>query len=174
MKQKIISMIFAVVIMVQMLSVLMLPAQAATSGTCGSSLTWSFDSATGTLTISGSGNMTDYASWIKVPWYKNSGSIKNLKISSGVTSIGAHAFEECNIKSVTIPSGVIKIGASAFDHCSKLTSVTFGSNSRLKTIGDRAFYCCSNLPDITIPDSVTSRGNQAFNICNKLIEKENK
>ena len=145
MKQKIISMIFAVVIMVQMLSVLMLPAQAATSGTCGSSLTWSLDSATGTLTISGSGNMTDYASWTKVPWYKNSSSIKNLKISSGVTSIGAHAFEMCKIKSVTIPSGVIKIGASAFDNCSMLTSVTFGSNSRLKTIGDRAFYCCSNL-----------------------------
>ena len=31
-----------------------------TSGTCGDNLTWSFDPATGTLTIDGSGAMYDY------------------------------------------------------------------------------------------------------------------
>lgn len=35
-------------------------AAASTSGTCGNSAMWSFDSATGTLTISGSGRMDDY------------------------------------------------------------------------------------------------------------------
>ena len=33
---------------------------AATSGKCGDNLTWSLDEGTGTLTISGSGKMTDY------------------------------------------------------------------------------------------------------------------
>ena len=31
-----------------------------TSGTCGMGTTWNFDKATGTLTISGSGQMADY------------------------------------------------------------------------------------------------------------------
>lgn len=39
-------------------------------GTCGVNVKWSFDSTTGTLTISGSGAMTNYQ-WGKSPFYHN-------------------------------------------------------------------------------------------------------
>ena len=38
-------------------------------GVCGDNLTWSFASATGLLTIEGSGEMWDYTYWMPAPWY---------------------------------------------------------------------------------------------------------
>ena len=39
-----------------------------------------------------------------------------------------------------IPHTVISIGANAFRNCANLTTITFGENSQLKTIGEYAFY----------------------------------
>ena len=64
---------------------------AQTSGTCGDNLTWSFDSETGTLTISGTGAMADWWS-IPRPWDGISSQIKQVIIGYGVTRIGASAF----------------------------------------------------------------------------------
>ena len=54
------------------------------SGSCGDSLTWKLDSE-GTLTISGTGAMTDYAS-LTVPW--SNYTINKVVIDNGVTTIG--------------------------------------------------------------------------------------
>ncbi|MCD8353641.1 MAG: leucine-rich repeat domain-containing protein, partial [Clostridiales bacterium] len=78
-------------------------AQAASSGTCGANLTWTYSS--GTLTISGTGDMTDWSSSSNVPWYSSyHTSITQVVIKSGVTSIGDYAFRNCSsLTSVTIP-----------------------------------------------------------------------
>ena len=89
--------------------------EAATSGTCGENLTWTLDDA-GTLTISGTGEMTDWSEG-DAPWYKNRTKITTVVIGSGVTSVGSYAFYGCtNLTDVTIPEGVESIGQNAFEN----------------------------------------------------------
>ena len=45
------------------LALLPMMASADDSGTCGDNLTWTYESATNTLTISGTGNMNNYQSY---------------------------------------------------------------------------------------------------------------
>ena len=63
-----------------------------TSGQCGDNLTWSYNTETKTLTISGTGDMYGYSSNDAVPWYQYRSSIKNVSIGNNVTSIGNWAF----------------------------------------------------------------------------------
>ena len=131
MKTKLFTFIFAIVASMNL--------WAADSGSCGDNLTWTLDD-NGTLTISGTGSMTNYNSSDSSPWYNNS-NVKKVIINSGVTSIGSKAFYGCSgLTSITIPNSVTSIGEYAFEYCSSLTS-------------------------ITIPNSVTSIGNDAFSYC---------
>ncbi len=138
-------------------------AKAATSGTCGANLTWTLDDE-GTLTISGTGAMTNYSSSSNAPWYSVSTSVKSVVIDSGVTSIGNRAFYYCDsLTSVTIPNSVTSIGSYAFYNCNRLTSITIPDS--VTSIGNYAFYSCDSLTSITIPNSVTSIGSYAFRYC---------
>ncbi len=64
------------------------------SGTCGENVTWSLNESTGTLTISGTGPMTDYSNYRDTPFYYDD-RIKNVIIESGITSIGEWIFSDC-------------------------------------------------------------------------------
>ena len=88
----------------------------AISGTCGDNLTWSFDEATGLLTISGTGEMQNYGLPIDVPWIKDFQSlIASVVIEKGVTSISQYAFDGCTIlTSVTIPDSITIIDERTF------------------------------------------------------------
>ena len=66
-------------------------AEPATSGTCGNGLTWSLNTQTGMLTISGSGAMTDE----QMPWGALKSTIRSVYIGAGVTHIGDWAFSDC-------------------------------------------------------------------------------
>ena len=142
------------------------------SGNCGeagkeSSVTWTFDDVSGTLTISGSGRMKDYSSPDDIPWVNNYMSeLSRVTIMPNVTSIGDNAFFGCYICSVTIPDSVISIGAYAFYACNSLTSVTIPEG--VTSIGDNAFGVCYGLNLVTIPESVTSIGDNAFYNCDRL------
>ena len=61
---------------------------------------------------------------------------------------------------------VTSIGDDAFYNCTDLTSVNMGNS--VKTIGEDAFYHCSKLETITIPDGVSSIGEYAFGECTSL------
>ncbi|MCR5340102.1 MAG: InlB B-repeat-containing protein, partial [Saccharofermentans sp.] len=96
------------------------------SGSCGDDLSWKIDYATGTLTISGTGNMNNWGDTDTVPWYPVRDSIKTVVISDGVTSIGDRAFNGfSNITSVTVPESVTAVGDNAFSGCSNLAEVTY-------------------------------------------------
>lgn len=69
-----------------------------------------------------------------------------------------HVFEGCDdLKLVSFPARLVEIGPYSFYYAAYYSDeglqVTFGENSRLKTIGEYAFYG-SNLVSITIPKSV--------------------
>ena len=158
-------------------------------GTCGENLTWKL-SKDGTLTISGEGDMADYADDASVPWsdyrikittvviedgvtdvcnyaFSYSTNLTNAEIPDSVTSIGLGAFYDCDsLQSITIPDSVTGIGDYAFGECTGLTSVTISDN--VESIGQMAFYHCENITDITIPDGVESMGNSVFGKCNAL------
>lgn len=158
---------------------------AGTSGKCGPSAYWSFDSSTGTLTISGSGAMEDYEYGNEFPWMDYRNSIQTIVIGDQITqigrnafpwtacstiqfgksvrSIGAEAFSGCrNLNGdLTLPDSVQIVGNDAFSECTGLTgTLTLGSS--LQTIGAGAFYDCSFSGNLVIPDSVTSIGRYAF------------
>ncbi len=163
--KKLLSIIMCLVLIVSTLTFVSIPASAASySGTCGDDLTWSLDTSTGVLEITGSGAMPDFERYYDTPWYSYRSYIKTITIPDSVTSIGDDAFYYCtSLTSITIPNNVTSIGSSAFFCCSKLTSVTIPDS--VTTIGNDAFYGCSKLTSVTISDGVTSIGYEAFYNC---------
>ena len=132
-------------------------------GSCGDNLTWSLNTKDNTLTITGSGEMTNW-SVNSAPWYDYKSYIKYVSLPDGLTSIGGYAFRDCtDLTSVTIPNSVTSIGRYAFTGCSGLTSVTIPNS--VTSIGNYAFRFCSGLTSVTIGNSVTSIGKDAFRNC---------
>ncbi len=111
-------------------------------GPCGRSAEYAFDGNTGTLTISGSGDMYDY-SWdiynggMTAPWDGFSSAIDHIVISPGITSIGENAFKGSQLEDVEIPQGMRNTGKEAFAYCDRL--VTVGIPASVETIGEYAF-----------------------------------
>ena len=144
------------------------------SGYCGgegdgTNLTWKLDEE-GTLTISGNGSMGKLKQG-ESPWEQYKESIKKVVMQSGVTSIGAYAFDGCTqINSVEIPDGLETIGDLAFGDCRALTKVSIPGS--VKTIGQFAFAKCSGLTSVIIPDSVETLGAYAFYNCDGLTDVE--
>ena len=162
------------------------------SGYCGghgivTNISYTYVESTGTLTISGTGDMYSYFDKSDRPWHTYSSSIKKVVINNGVTSVGWHAFEDCTgLTSVTIPNSVTSIENDAFSGCSnienadinsqsaldaisftnKLTSIKLGN--KITSIGNSKFQNCANLTSVTIPNSVTSIGASAFSGCSGL------
>lgn len=92
--------------------------------------------------------------------------VSKLSIPDGVTSIGDHAFRECdNLTSVTIPNSVTHIGHSAFDCCDNLSNVEL-PNSVIE-IGSYAFQGCA-FSSFVIPNSVSSISEGMLGGCEKL------
>ena len=175
-KKRLLSILLAAVMVLTMLPLgLVETAWAASSGTCGDKLTWSL-SDDGTLTISGTGDMADYAyysddygemTWSNAPWYGVRSQVKNIVIESGVTSIGKNAFYRCTeLTKVTISDSVVRIGDYAFRSCYSLTGLKIPDN--VTSVAYAVFYWCRALTSVTIPDSVTSIGDYAFFSCSSL------
>ena len=160
------------------------------SGECGAEATWTLDS-NGTLTISGTGNMTDYNS-MSAPWYSQANNIKKIVVEDGITNISRYSFSDLrnvtsvsigsdvteikfrafsndySLKSVTIPDNVTSLGNCLFENCSELTTVKFAGQSKITKIPYEAFISCVKLTAFEIPDSVTYIGSYAFYDCEAL------
>ena len=161
---KILSLIFAFLIVISFIPI---TASAAASGTCGDNLNWTYDSSTYTLTISGTGLMYNYKTNNR-PWESYEDMIKDVVIEDGVTSIGNYAFYDCNkLVAATIADSIAILGDKAFTSCRKLSNVTLGNG--LTSVGDSAFNSCESLTIITIPKNVVAIGQSAFKECKSLI-----
>ncbi len=135
-------------------------------GTCGENLTWDY-TADGTLTISGTGPMTDFVDIYDTPW-NNLYGVKKLVFEEGITHIGNYAFKYLSYDYETdmdlvLPDSLISIGNSAFSNLDNISSVHFGSN--LESIGDNCFEYCYGLRTLNFPASLKQIGNYVFTNC---------
>lgn len=137
------------------------------SGTCGENLTWELNSE-GLLIISGTGDMYDYDSNNRAPWYNYEPLVVDVYIEDNVTNIGAYAFAWCdNILEVRIGNAVTSIGKMAFYKCG---IIEINIPDSVVTIYDFAFEECDNLISATIGNGVVTVGEGAFGNCGKLEE----
>ena len=68
-----------------------------------------------TMTVTGTGNMPNYAQAGSRPWAEFASIIQNVVIGEGVTSIGQNVFAGCGtIESLTLPVSVTSLRANAF------------------------------------------------------------
>ncbi len=113
-------------------------------------VTWSLTDSNTTLTISGDGKMTNYATKGDAPWYNYRSSVTKIIINSKVESVGSYSFYGfTKLTSVSLPDTITEIGAYAFANNPK----------------EEAY---SKIEQIIIPEKVTSIGNSAFYGCKLL------
>ena len=130
----------------------------ATSGTCGTDLTWAFSG--DTLTISGEGAMDNYSTLSGPPWYALRNLITKVVIEDGVTEIGNSAFADLPITTATLGEDVTRIGEAAFMNCNGLESINIPDGVTAIEVG--AFAYCYSLKELVLPESVQSLGGSSL------------
>ena len=149
------------------------------SGTCGDNLTWEL-SCDSVLTISGTGDMTDYNYESSlVPWKNYRNSIKSLIIENGVTRVDGVAFQHCkSLTYITIPNSVTK--GLNFYACNEIISIDVESDNQNYSSIDGVLFDKSQTilmkypsknprTEYSIPSSVTNVRNDAFHQSTNLI-----
>jgi len=120
------------------------------NGTCA----WSFDTETGALSVTGTGDFN-----LEIP-YKIINKIKTVVIGEGITSIGNGSFEGSRfLTNVTFPSTLKSIGVNAFNYCYGLSEVVLPEG--LETIDEMSFANTS-IETLNIPSTLISLNPTAF------------
>ena len=134
----------------------------------GTNLTYTFDEASGTLTLIPHTDVSPDCS-MGINIFKGQTKIKHLIVNEGVTGLYKGAFSDCtNLEDVKLPSTLTKIEGDLFSNCISLKEVTLKGN--ISTIYDYAFYNCSSLSSVTLNDKLEVIENGAFEECGKLGE----
>ena len=120
--------------------------------------------------------------------FKGCYNLQSLILPQSLTYISYMAVAGCkNLKSVDIPASVEEIEQSAFEDCRSMETLTFGgkmpanqqgrllaaaSSSKLRRIGNWAFYNAHELQHLEIPEGVEEIGDAAFYGCTYLQDME--
>lgn len=132
-----------------------------------SSITWTLDDS-GTLTVTGSGDMPNATS-STLPFKDLKSKIKSIVISGDITSVGDYVFYELtSTTSLTITAPITSTGNYSFASCSALSTINFTNREHITTVGEATFAQCYSLTTINIPENVKTIGNHAFLLCSSL------
>lgn len=129
--------------------------------------------------------------------FKNSASLKSLKIEKNLSSIGGSAFENCHsLKKIDLSSAddLATIGVSAFKNCDKAVEISFpkegnissigkfafsfmtgiktldlSNQAQLQTIGEGLFQGMHRVEQISFPSSIQTISSFAFSGCDRLL-----
>ena len=163
--------------------------EAILNGNCGTDATWSLDTASGTLTISGTGRISSF------PWKASASTIQKIIVGDGITSIDDGAFKGCTaLEEITLPfvgksadatvdyetpfgwifghstssssGGIHQVnGYHYYSIPSSIKKVVITSDDSLPR---QAFENCASIEEIVLPDSLSVLGYRAFGFCDKL------
>mgnify|MGYP002527232078 CR=1 FL=1 len=113
------------------------------TGECGD-LAWSLGE-NGEITISGKGEMVNYAAENSQPWASYAQEIRSVVVEEDVTTVGSAAFygDYVNLKYVSLPDTLTRIGDQAFRGCKALEKLALPE--ALTEIGANAFLDCEGL-----------------------------
>lgn len=138
------------------------PAASAAANTCGANATWSYDGATTTLTIQGTGEIVHSKDW-------DDFSITHVVINPGITAITKDTFYQMDkLETVSLPEGLKTIENSAFRNATSLTDVTIPGT--VVSIGNNAFRYCSSLKTVSLSGELQSIGKYSFAYCRRLTK----
>ena len=104
--------------------------------------------------------------------FRGSRTVKNIEIPTSLTTIEAGCFDSLYYGETNMDHGNEKRGDGTYKgvytrrrpYLDKMT-VAGGADSNLTTIGDNAFYNCSNFDGITFKNTLTNIGNCSFYNC---------
>ena len=159
------------------LAVLTLAAAAATeTGSCGTDLTYTLDTETGVLTVSGTGTH------IRKPELSDSSLVRSIVISEGARVMMYDAFSDCgNLESITIPTTLVSFSARAFGSCEKLNAVHISDLAAwagcwFSDIEDSPLYYAHHLylngelvTEVALPEGTESVCGYSFAGCTDLV-----
>lgn len=129
--------------------------------------------------------------------FYNNTVLTSVTIPEGITEVGSEAFSGCtSVQQFIIPESTTTFGTDTFKDCTQIKSAgpiggdydyQFGWTqsipasglsiktleevvlpSSISSIGNSAFYGCSNLPSISLPSDLESIGHGAFAGCSSL------
>ena len=143
-----------------------------------SAVSWTFDSASGTLTFSGAGPLAqreaESAEAISYDWYGLGGQVTSIVVEEGITripnfafygfegvtevslpstlkSIGDRAFSRCAFSEITIPTALDTLGTGAFSHCQALRTCDL-FYSEVTLLPAALFEGCTGLQYVSLPN----------------------
>ena len=102
--------------------------------------------------------------------FKEMKTLEQLVLPYTLTVVEDFAFSDCNaLRAVAIPQATTSLKQYAFDCCYQLSSVNFGTNAALRSIGTCAFFCAS-IETLDFGDNSQLRtiGDSAFFSCMSL------
>lgn len=119
---------------------------------------------------------------IDASMFEGCSALKNVTISSEVTTLGTNAFAGTAVETIVLPNSLTAISSGAFSGCASLKNVTLGNAvtnidalafrntaienivlpETLKTIGDMAFSGSHLTGALALPAAVRTIGQQAF------------
>ena len=135
------------------------------NSSCGDHASWSYSSATETLTITGSGTVTS-ASWenlypqqfirrvtlsgitaLSDGLFSDYLALENVSLGSALTELGKQNFCGCtSLKTISLPKSLTAIGAGSLRGCTALTELVLPGT--LSDLGDGALCGCTALKTI--------------------------
>ena len=126
---------------------------AGNSGSCGENVTWAFDAATGTLTLSGSGETDPYSRGEPLPWADLKPQITKVVVGEGITIIGYDFFKDCTaLTEVELPGTLLELASGVFQNCTALTgtlilpeSLTYIGGNVFRNTGLSAVIICADM-----------------------------
>lgn len=83
-------------------------------------------------------------------------------------TIGDYTFAKTSIKELNLGSEIQSIGQCAFYHCTNLKKINFAKQGKLDKIGVKAFML-SGIQNLNLPCSIERIHARAFSYCNDLL-----